>query len=176
MRKAFFTMIAMLACVASFAGSPLSVVNSRVALKKFMAEKASAGLVIDWSDAKYDNRKTAAAEFGDDYEFIQTDCADKFIEGFNTKSKGIKLEKGKEDAVYKFIIMIRNLDSFINVMGFGPRTEAKVWGTMKIVDNASGDTIAEINIDEAEDGTDYVRRESFGKTFLLLGARVAKLK
>ena len=60
-------------------------------------------------------------------------------------------------------------------MGWGSRTEAKMWGTLKIVD-ASGDTIAEINIDEAEDGTDYVRREAFGKTFLLLGERIAKLK
>jgi hypothetical protein len=73
------------------------------------------------------------------------------------------------------MITVKNIDSFINVMGWGSRTEAKMWGTLKIVD-ASGDTIAEINIDEAEDGTDYVRREAFGKTFLLLGERIAKLK
>lgn len=172
----FFALMVMFACVATFAGNPLSVTNSKVELKKFLKEQASAVLVIDWSDAKYDNKKTAAEEFGDDYDFIKKDCAAKFIEGFNDKSKGVKLEKEKKDAAYKFVITVRNLDSFVNVMGFGPRTEAKMWGTLKIVDNANGETLAEVKIDEAEDGTDYVRREAFGKTFLLLGERVAKMK
>ena len=108
--------------------------------------------------------------------FIKKDCAEKFIEGFNDKSKGMKLSDKKDGANYKFLIKVTNLDSFTNVMGWGARTEAKMWGTLTIVDAASGDTVAEINIDEAEDGTDYVRREAFGKTFLLLGERVAKMK
>ena len=61
-------------------------------------------------------------------------------------------------------------------MGFGSRTEAKMWGVLKIVEKKTGKVLAEIKIDEAEDGTDYVFREAFGKTFLLLGAGVAKLK
>ncbi len=169
--------MAMMFSVVTFAGNPLKVVNSNVALKTFMKEKASANLVIDWKNAKFDNKKTLAEEFnkGDDYAFIQKDCAEKFIEGFNAKSKGIKLEQGKKDADYKFVITVTNTDTFINVMGWGAPTEAKMWGNLKIVD-AKGGTVAEINIDEAEDGTDHVRREAFGKTFMLLGIRVAKLK
>ena len=88
----------------------------------------------------------------------------------------MKLSDKKDGANYKFLIKVSNLDSFTNVMGWGARTEAKMWGTLTITDAASGETVAEINIDEAEDGTDYVRREAFGKTFLLLGERVAKMK
>lgn len=177
MKKVLLAMMAMAFSVATFAGSPLKVVSSNVALKTFMKEQASANLVIDWKNAKYDNKKSAAAEFSQDgdYAFIQKDCAEKFIEGFNAKSKGIKLEQGKKGADYKFVITVTNLDTFVNVMGWGPRTEAKMWGNLEIVD-AKGGTIAEIEIDEAEDGTDYVRREAFGKTFMILGTKVAKLK
>ena len=177
MKKVFLAMMAMVFSVVTFAGNPLKVINSNVALKTFMKEKASANLVIDWKNAKFDNKKSAAAEFNkdDDYAFIQKDCAEKFIEGFNAKSKGIKLEQGKKGADYKFIITVTNLDTFVNVMGWGAPTEAKVWGNLKIVD-AKGGTVAEIDIDEAEDGTDHVRREAFGKTFLILGTKVAKLK
>jgi hypothetical protein len=175
--KVFIVLMAMAFSVVTFAGNPLKVVNTKVALKILMKEKASANLVIDWKNAKYDNKKTLAAEFNedDDYAFIQKDCAEKFIEGFNEKSKGIKLEQGKKGADYKFVITVTNTDTFVNVMGWGPRTEAKMWGNLKIV-NAKGETIAEVDIAEAEDGTDYVRREAFGKTFLILGTKVAKLK
>ena len=177
MKKVFSALMAMMFSVATFAGNPLKVVSSSVALKSFMKEQATANLVIDWKNAKFDNKKSAASEFNkdDDYAFIQKDCAEKFIEGFNAKSKGIKLEQGKKDADYKFVITVTNLDTFINVMGWGAPTEAKMWGNLKIT-NAKGETIADINIDEAEDGTDHVRREAFGKTFMLLGIRVAKLK
>lgn len=175
MRKLVLALMAMFASVTMFSGNPLSVKSSKVELKKFMKEAATANLVLDWSKTQYDNKKTAATEFGEDYAFIKKDCAEKFIEGFNAKSKGIKLEQGKKGADYKFVITVTNLDSFVNVMGWGLRTEAKMWGNLKIVD-AKGGTVAEIEIDEAEDGTDYVRREAFGKTFMILGTKVAKLK
>ena len=86
-----------------------------------------------------------------------------------------ELTKDKKGTDYKFTITVRNLDSFVNVMGFGPRWEAKVWGILKIT-NTKGGTVAEVDITQAEDGTDYVRREAFGKTFMLLGYKIAKLK
>lgn len=175
MKRVFLAMMVMFASVALFAGSPVKVTKSTVTLKEFMKEQATANLVLDWSNTKFDNKKSASAEFGKDFNFIKEDCADKFIQGFNAKSKGIKLTKDKKGTTYKFTITVRNLDCFVNVFGGGGRTEAKMWGTLKIT-NAKGTTIAEIDIDEAEDGTDYVRRESFGKTFMLLGRRIAKLK
>lgn len=175
MKKLFVALCALFVCVAAFAGNPLSVVNKTTDLKSLFKNNATACLVIDWSQTLYDNQKKASEEFGSDYDFIKNDCASKFIEGFNHRSKGLKLTTEKQGADYKFMLTVKNLDSFVNVMGFGPRTEAKMWGTLKIVD-ASGTTVAEIKIDEAEDGTDYVKKEAFGKTFLLLGDRVAKLK
>ena len=175
MKRVFLALVAVFASVVTFAGSPLKVTNSTVALKQFMKEQANATLVIDWSKAQYDNKKSASAEFGADYNFIKDDCVNKLIEGFNAKSKGIKLTKDKKGTDYKFTITVRNLDSFVNVMGFGPRWEAKVWGTLKIT-NTKGGTVAEVDITQAEDGTDYVRREAFGKTFMLLGYKIAKLK
>ena len=178
MKKIFLALFIMV-CATTFARNPLKIINSKVAFRTFLQEKASANLVIDWTNAKYDNKKQFADEFNedDDYAFIQKDCAEKFIEGFNAKSKGMKMENGKEDTTYKFVIAVRNMDASISPMGFTPgQTKSKMWGNLKIIDNASGDTIAEIEIDEVEDGTDYIRRESFGKTFMILGTKVAKLK
>ena len=58
----------------------------------------------------------------------------------------------------------------------GGQWEGKMWGTLKIVKTSNGATLAEVDIEEAEDGKDYVRKESFGKTFKRLGGKVAKLK
>lgn len=179
MKKIHLVIFMMMVCAATFARNPLKIVNSKVTFKTFLQKKASANLVIDWNNTKYDNKKPLADEFneGDDYVFIQKDCANKFIEGFNSKSKGIKVENGNGDTTYKFVIMVNNVDACISVMGIKPgQTKSKMWGNLKIIDSASGDIISEIEIDEVEDGTDYVRRESFGKTFEILGQRVAKLK
>ena len=177
MKKMLVALCALFVSVSLSAGNPLKVTNAKTSLKEFFKKDAKAYLVLDWNKTQYDNKKTALEEFGaTDYDFIKKDCAEKFIEGFNNKSKGVKLSDKKDGANYKFLIKVSNLDSFTNVMGWGARTEAKMWGTLTITDAASGETVAEINIDEAEDGTDYVRREAFGKTFLLLGERVAKMK
>lgn len=175
MRKICFTLVLTFVSVVTFAGNPLSVVSSKVDLKQLMKEDAYAILVIDWSRAKYDNKKTAAAEFGKDFAFIKNDCADKFIEGFNDKSKGIVLDKNRKKAPYKFVIRVTNLDAYVDVMR-GGQWEGKMWGTLKIVKTSNGATLAEVDIEEAEDGKDYVRKESFGKTFKRLGGKVAKLK
>ncbi|MBR6309631.1 MAG: hypothetical protein IKR52_00325 [Paludibacteraceae bacterium] len=176
MKRCLIAIFAMFVNVAAFAGSPLTVVKSNVPMKQLMAEKVDANLTIDWSKAKYDNSQKASGKLGKDYEFVKKDCAAKFIEGFNAKSKGINLGTANKNAKYLFQLRVDNLDSFVNVMGFGSRTEAKMWGVLKIVEKKTGKVLAEIKIDEAEDGTDYVFREAFGKTFLLLGAGVAKLK
>ena len=176
MKKLLITMCAMLVGMVAFAGNPLSVVNTKVQLKKFMKQEAKACLVIDWSQAKFDNKKAAADEFGDDYEFIKKDCAENFIEGFNNETKGIEMRAEENGATYKFLIIVENLDAFVNAFWGGGRTEAKVWGKLTIIDLSNGDTLAEVRIDEAEGGSDFVRRESFGETFAELGETVAKIK
>lgn len=175
MRKVWLALLLTLVCVATIARNPLYVVNSKVALKQLMKEDVYATLVIDWSRAKYDDKKSATAEFGKDFAFIKNDCADKFIEGFNAKSKGIALEKNRKKVAYKFVIRVTNMDAYVDVMR-GGQWESKVWGTLKIVKASNGATVAEVEIEEARNGKDYVRKESFGKTFKRLGEKVAKLK
>ena len=130
MKRVLFTICAVLVGVSAFAGNPLKVVNTKENLKDFMKQKATAVLVIDWSKTKFDNRKAASAEFGKDWSFIKSDCESKFIEAFNDKSKGIQLQKGAKGAKYKFVLTVTNVDDHVNVMGYGPRTEAKFWGKL----------------------------------------------
>ena len=76
MKKIFLALFIMV-CATTFARNPLKIINSKVAFRTFLQEKASANLVIDWTNAKYDNKKQFADEFNedDDYAFIQKDCA-----------------------------------------------------------------------------------------------------
>ena len=176
MKRTLFTFLVMLIGSTAFAGNPLTVVNSSIDLKELKKKDVAAVLVIDWNSTKFDNKKAASKEFGKDWAFIKKDCTDKFIEGFNKKSKGLKLQKSAKGAKYKFTIKVTNIDSFAKVFGGGGQTVGKVWGTLKIQELPKGRVVAEVEITEAEDGRDYVRRESFGKTMKLLGVRVAKLK
>lgn len=176
MKKLFLSLCAIVMCTSVFAGNPLKVLTRNGDLKDIMKKEVPAVLVIDWTSTKFDNKKAASKEFGKDWAFIKKDCTDKFIEGFNKKSKGLKLQKSAKGAKYKFTIKVTNIDSFAKVFGGGGQTVGKVWGTLKIQELPKGRVVAEVEITEAEDGRDYVRRESFGKTMKLLGVRVAKLK
>ena len=177
MKRLTTLIAAMVICIGCFAGNPLKVTQGdKNAVKAMMKETATAVVEFDWSSTMYDNKKTAKDEFGEDYAFVVNDCQTSFVNGFNGESKGLQLTNKAEGAKYKFVLSVTNVDCFFAVMRFVPRHESKMWGKLTIKNAADDETVAEISIDEAEDGCDVVRRESFGKTFLLLGKRLAKFK
>ncbi len=160
----------------SYARNPLIIVKSSVKPKDLMKEKACATLTIDWSEALYDNEKKVEIEFDKDSIFTKKDCYNKFVEGFNTFSKGLKIDNNENNIAYEFVLIVRNIDAHISVMGFGPRHVAELWGDLKVIDKSSNEVVLQIKIDEADDGDDYVRRECFGKTFLEVAKRLTRLK
>lgn len=176
MKRLTTLIAAMVICIGCFAGNPLKVLQGKQALKTVMTETATAVVQFDWSNTMYDNKVTAKEQFGEDYGFVVNDCQISFVNGFNGESKGLQLTNKAEGAKYKFVLSVTNLDCFFAAMRFVPRHESKMWGKLTIKNATNDEIVAEINIDEAEDGCDIVRRESFGKTFLLLGKKVAKLK
>ena len=81
-----------------------------------------------------------------------------FIECFNKyNKKGTKIVSG-DDADYKMVIKADKLDfgsgaaSVVWVFGAGVR---KIWGTLTVVDQSTGDTICTVEIDEVDGGSSY---------------------
>ncbi|MCD8304782.1 MAG: hypothetical protein LUC86_08180 [Prevotellaceae bacterium] len=176
MKKVIVTYCILFTCVAAFASNPYKVLTGKENLKSISKESVPILLVIDWSETKYDGDKEVTEEWGDDYDFIINDCAKSFIAGYNEKSKGPKVMSTVEDAKYKFLITVENVDRFFDPMEFVPGFKAKVWADVKLIEVDSEDIVAEILIDEADEGRDFVANECFGKNFYEIGKKMAKMK
>lgn len=176
MKRFITALFAITLCVVSFAGNPVKIVTGKANAKGIMADNATAAIKFDWSKTTYDGKQSISDYFGDDCNFIVTDCQSKFVESFNEASKGLKLTDKEESAKYIFTLTVSKVDCFFAAMGFVPGHESKMWGKLTVCSAETGDTLLEADIDEAEDGRDFVRNESFGKTFGILGKRIAKLK
>ena len=160
----------------SYARNPLKIVKNSIKPKELMKKKACATLTIDWSEALWDNEKKVEIEFDKDSIFTKKDCYNKFVEGFNKFSNGLIIDNDGDNIAYEFLLIVRNLDAHIGVMGFGPRHVAELWGDLKVIDKSSNEVVLQVQIDEADDGDDYVRRECFGKTFMEVAKRFTRLK
>ena len=176
MKRLLLTAILALSAVIAFAGNPLKIVNGKDQVKTIMKENTTVVVEFDWSQAKYDNKKTLKEQWEGDYDYIVNDCEESFIKGFNENAKKLKMAKEADNAKYKFVLTVTNIDRFFAAMAFIPQHEAKMWGTLTIVDIASNQTLAEVRIDEAEDGQHVDVKQCFGETFEELGEKIAKLR
>lgn len=176
MKRLITALFAITLCVVSYAGNPIKIVTGKANAKTIMADNATAAVKYDWSKTTYDGKQSISDYFGKDCDFVVNDCQEKFVTGFNTASKGLKLTDKEDGAKYIFTLTVSKVDCFFAAMGFVPGHEGKMWGKLTVCSAETGETLLEADIDEAEDGRDLVRNESFGKTFGLLGKKIAKLK
>lgn len=176
MKKTLMFLCLVLCSMVAMAGNPFKSITGKEKLKEIMNSSEKALVVFDWSEAKYDKTKDLKEKLADDYDFVLSDCEKSFVEGFNKQSKKIQLAKDATGAKYKFILKITSIDRYFQPMTFVPKHEAKMWGSLEIVNAETNESLVKIKIDEAEDGYDLVPKECFGKTFLKLGERTAKLK
>lgn len=177
MKKIISTLCLMLVCMSTFAGNPFKIAFGKENAKALMKEAAVAVVEFDWNGTMYDKKITAKEKFGGDYDFVVKDCQQKFVSAFNEASKGLRLTTEVcGDAKYKMRVQVSNLDSYLAVMSFAPRNEAKMWGHVTLTDVATGEKMLVVDVDEAEDGQDFVWRECFGKTFAQMAKRLVKVK
>jgi hypothetical protein len=176
MKKNLMAICLLLCSVAALAGSPFKKITGKENLKPILRNEAEALIEFDWSNAKFDKTKDLKTQFAGDYDYILNDCEQKFIEGFNEKTKKMKLVKNSSDAKYKVVLKVSSVDHYYQAMIFIPRFEAKMWGNLEIIDLTTNQPVVTVVIDEAEEGYDFVIKDCYGKTFKELGENVAKLK
>ncbi len=172
--KTLVVICCMLMATATCLAGPIKEISGKKEYKNILKESAVAVLKCDWTAATYDGKQPVAEYFAADWDKVRTDCERSFINGFNDKSSALKLASTSSDAKYTFTLKVDKVDCFFAAMAFVPRHEAKMWGQLDVTDNTTGSVVASFKINEAEDGRDMVRNESFGKTFLEIGKKFAK--
>ena len=98
MRKVFCVIFLAFTCTTAFANNPLRVILGKSELKSLMKENAIICLQMDWSEATYDNEIGVKEKFGEDLDYIMTDCDVNMLAGFNEHSKGLKMQLEEDDA------------------------------------------------------------------------------
>ena len=176
MKKYLLTAVAAMLALSVFAGNPLKVIEGKDAMKAVLKDNAAVCVQFDWANGVFDNQQPLTEKFADAYDFIVNDCETSFIEAFNENSKTLSMSKDEAGAKYRFVLTIDNMDSYFAVMRFVPQWEGKMWGNLKVFSVESGETLAVIQITEAEDGADFNINECYGETFGKLGKRIAKMK
>ncbi|MCD8304783.1 MAG: hypothetical protein LUC86_08185 [Prevotellaceae bacterium] len=172
MRKLSVALYVVLICGVAFAGNPCKVLSGEEKLESILGEKVFMSLEIDWAETLYDNRGEAKPVLGEDYDFIVNDCERSFITGFNEKSNGPKFLQTSSDVKYKCVFKVTNVNRIARSPGYATKHVAQVWGSVKIVDLSTGETLVSISIDGAKGDRDLYARECYGKTFYEIGKTI----
>ncbi len=173
--KASLTMCTLFVCIVLSAGNRISVVYGKAELKGILKEDVTIPIIFDWSETTYKKVTDVKEEWYGLYDYITNDCEKSFVSGFNECTKGAKFSRTDRNAKYKCILKITNIDCYFKLAHVPPGNKGKMWGTFKIISIETGETIAEVRIDGVQHSRDMFPQDCYGKTFLYVGEKIAKL-
>ena len=167
MKKILFVSALLLASVSLFAAKPLKVSKGNLSV---LREDATATWTIDLSDAQFVNNGIFAKErkgdfktwCEDDYDVRVQLMNEEFYRAFNFYSDGLKLVK-EGDAPYQVILKVYTFERSQGpgVMG---SCYISIYGTLSVIDTATGEVALEVKVDNVKGDTDFVETERFPKT------------
>lgn len=169
MKKLLLTFLVLLCSAVMFAG-PLKKTSGD---EKCFSENATAVLSMDLSNTTFDKKQSFKTWCGKDYEERVSVSEKGFTESFNQNSKGLKIVDSESDAKYKIVIDVKNFQRKSASFGWG-RFHVKIYGTLTVVDNATGETVCAYSIDGVSGGDDFNETERFEKSFSELGKVLLK--
>lgn len=169
MKKLLLTFVVLLCSAAMFAG-PLKKTSGD---GKCFLENATAVLSMDLSNTTFDKKQRFQTWCGKDYEERVAVSEKGFTTSFNQYSKGLKIAEQGTDAKYKIVIDVKNFQRKSASFGFG-RFHMKIYGTLSVIDNATGETVCAYTIDGLSGGDDFNETDRFEKSFFELGKVLLK--
>ena len=171
MKKIVLTAVLLLTAFSVFAAKPLKVTKGSLDVLK---EDATATWTIDLSDAVFEKEGSFKDWCGEDYDTRVRLMNDAFYTSFNENSNGLKLVK-EGDAPYRVVLKVRKFERKQGP-GMWGSCFIRVFGTMSVIDNASGETALELEVDGVKGDTDFVETDRFPKTMNWLARDIFKLK
>ncbi len=169
MKKLLLTFIVLLCSTVMFAG-PLKKTSGD---DKCFSENATAVLSIDLSNTTFDKKQSFMTWCGKDYEERVSVSKKGFTESFNQNSKGLKITDSESEAKYKIVIDVKNFQRKSASFGWG-RFHVKIYGTLTVIDIATGETVCAYSVDGVSGGDDFNETERFEKSFSELGKVLLK--
>ena len=179
MKKLLLISALLLTSVSLFAAKPLKV--SKGSLDVFKQD-VTATWTIDISEAQFVNNGIFAKENKGDFKtWCEGDYDERvrlmneaFFEAFNEKSPGMKLVSEGE-APYQVILKV---NTFERSQGPGVMGSCyiSIYGTLSVLDTATGETALEVNVNNVKGDTDFNETDRFPKTMNWFCRDLFKLK
>lgn len=142
----------------------------------FIANKATACIVLDWSEAQWDKKKPVKEQWKDEYDKYVTE-GEKFLKkGFSEKSKKITLTDDCSKATLVYTIKLTNFDYYFSAMSWVPGHKHKVWASVTVTEKATGKVLYEGKVKKFEGGRDFNHFDSYTECMEDFGKVVAKMK
>ena len=171
MKRIVIISFLLLTAFSAFAAKPLKVTKGSLDVLK---EDAIATWTIDLSEAVFEKEGDFKTWSGEDYETRVNQMNEAFFSSFNENSKGLKLVNEGE-APYKLLLKVREFERKQGP-GMWGSCFIRVFGTLSIVDAATGETALELDVNGVKGDTDFVENDRYPKTMNWLARDIFKLK
>lgn len=168
MKKSLLLFCLLLCSIVTWAGSLKGKGNV-----KCLKENESAVLAIDFSKVTWEKKEDFKQWCGEDYDKRVAISNSEFTRSFNENSKGLKIIETGNDAKYKMVIELVNFERKAAAFGWGS-AHIKIYGTLKVIDAASGETVCTYTIDGVSGANDFVETDRFARSFSELGKQLTK--
>ena len=171
MKRVLTTTILLLTAASLFAAKPLKVTKGSLDV---LREDATATWTIDLSQATFEKKQAFEPWCEGDYESRVQRMNDTFFESFNNYSKGLKLVN-EGSAPYKLTFTVSNFERKQGPGMWGSMF-MRVYGTIEIIEVASGETVCEIEVNGVKGDTDFDENDRFPKVMDWLCRDIFKMK
>ena len=169
MKKVVTIMALLVISTLTFAGKPLKVKSGDT---NFLNETVTAKVVMDYSNATWENKRSYETFCGEEYEERVEQSEAAFITGFNSFSKTLKMTNAEEETKYTVTVHVLDLERKVfDIAEFYIR----IVGTITVVDNETGEEVCTIEIDKLKGFASYVPNSRLYSCFQTLGQKLAKL-
>ena len=171
MKKFLVTAVLLLTAASLFAAKPLKVSKGSLDV---LSQDATATWTIDLSKATFEKKQSFEAWSEGDYQTRVQSMNDTFFNSFNKYSKGLKLVNAGE-APYQLVFTVSDFERKQGPGMWGSMF-VRVFGTIDIIDCASGETVCQIEVNGVKGHTDFVENDRFPKTMDWLCRDLFKMK
>lgn len=165
MKRVIFAIIAVFAIMGTQAAD-LKLTSGKTAALK---DNASAVFVLDLTGTRWEEDNDFKEWCGKDYQIRIDKATNGFINGFNDSSKHLKISS---DSDARYTIRIK-VDNFVQRCP-GIPCYIKIYGTLSIIDNGTGEELCKIQIDGISGRSDYSPDDRFRRSFDKLAKTVVK--
>lgn len=171
MKKTLITFLAVMLAVTAMA--KVKVTSGSAAC---MREKATAIVVFDYSAATFDKDQRYEAWCGEDFAERVEKSTEAFVNGFNKKSKGLRIEGDESQAKYRIVVKVGDVDQSMSMSCSWGQMSFKCSAVITVEEIATGETVCTVTVDEERGDCDYTPLDRITDCFSEIGKELAKKK